>query len=365
MPVRAIAPVATRVLAQPIALLAAAALLLTAAVAQRAAAQAPERHVLRGRTVEIWNLAGRATVEAGTGSEVSVELRRGGSDAERLQVEVIGNRLVVRYPERNIVYRDAGRGGNWNTAVTVRDDGTFSGDWRDNGGRTTRIRSSGSGFEAHADLVIRVPKGQEIALNLGAGAIEARDVEGTLALHTRLSRIEVRGLTGSLTARTGSGGIVAERVTGGVDLATGSGGIDLKDLRATTLKARTGSGTVDGVDITAESFDVNTGSGGMRIEGLGADEIRASAGSGRISLDLTKVARSAAINSGSGGVRLALPAAPDLEVHLTTGSGGISTDFPVTMDEVRRNSMRGTIGSGASGRLRVSTGSGGVRLVKR
>lgn len=364
MPARAITRAATRVVAYRIALIVGA-LLLAATLAQPAAAQAAERHVLRGSRVEIWNLAGRATVEAGSGSDVSVEVRRGGADAERLQVEVTGNRLVVRYPERDIVYRDVGRGGSWNTSIHVRSDGTFSGDWSDRDGRSTRIRSSGSGLEAFADLVIRVPKGQAVELNLGAGAIEARDVEGALALRTHVSRIEVRGVEGSLTARTGSGGILAERVTGDVDVVTGSGGIDLRDVRATTLKARAGSGSVDGARISAETFDVNTGSGGMRIEDLGADEIRASAGSGRVTLDLAKVARRATINTGSGGVRLALPASPNLEVQLSTGSGGISTDFPVTMDEVRRNSLRGTIGSGADGRLRVSTGSGGVRLVKR
>lgn len=48
-----------------------------------------------------------------------------------------------------------------------------------------------------------------------------------------------------------------------------------------------------------------------------------------------------------------------------TGSGGISSDFPVTMEQLRRNTLRGTIGTGADGRIRASSGSGGVRLARR
>lgn len=163
------------------------ALLLTAILAVTAQAQAPERHSLQGQRVEIWNLAGQARIEAGSGSEVVVEIRRGG-----------------------------------------RADGTFSGDWSDRDGRSTRIRSSGSGLDAHADLA--------------------------------------------------------------------------------------------------------------------ADKIRAGAGSGTIRLDLSQVATSDTIR---------------------TGSGGINTDFPVTMEGYRRNALRGRIGDGGEGSLRISTGSGGLRLMKR
>lgn len=341
------------------------ALLLTAALALTAQAQAPERHSLRGERVEIWNLAGQARIEAGSGSEVVVEIRRGGRDAERLEVEARDNRLVVRYPDRDIVYRDDERRGNFETRVNVRDDGTFSGDWSDRDSRSTRIRSSGSGLDAHADLVIRVPQGQEVNVNLGAGRIEAVDVAGTLGLRTHVSRISVRGLRGDLTARTGSGGLLAERVTGDVDVSTGSGGVELREVKGSTVRARTGSGGVEGGQVTAERFDVNTGSGGMDIADLAADEIRAGAGSGTIRLDLTKVATSATIRTGSGGVRLTMPGSANVDVDISTGSGGINTDFAVTMEGYRRNSLRGRIGDGGEGSLRISTGSGGVRLMKR
>ncbi|MBX3175391.1 MAG: DUF4097 family beta strand repeat protein [Gemmatimonadaceae bacterium] len=346
-----------------ITLLAGAALLSLATV--QLGAQASERHALRGELVEIWNLAGRATVEAGTGSEVVVEVRRGGSDASRLQIEVRDGRLVVRYPDRDIVYRDERRGGSFETRLHVRNDGTFSNDWDDRDGRSTRIRSSGGGLEAYADLVIRVPRNQRLELNLGVGRIETSEMTANLTLRTRVSHIAVRGLTGELVARTGSGGVTAERVKGDVDISTGSGGVDLREIEGQVVKLRAGSGTVEGDRVNADRFDANTGSGGVEMRALGANEIRAGTGSGGVRLELTKVAATTMIRTGSGGVRLALPASPNVEVDVTTGSGGISSDFPVTMDQVRRNSLRGTIGTGADGRIRASSGSGGVRLVKR
>ena len=74
---------------------------------------------------------------------------------------------------------------------------------------------------------------------------------------------------------------------------------------------------------------------------------------------------SAHIDLSQGPVTLRLPANADADLDIRTGSGGISTDFPVTMEQVRRNELRGRIGAGTGGRLRVSTGSGGVRLERQ
>ncbi len=343
-----------------------AALALSAATAH---AQDPERHTLRGDRVSIWNLAGRATIEAGSGREVSVEVVRGGADGRRLTVEAAEGRLVVRYPERNIVYRD-GRSWQWDVRLSVAGDGTFSSssydddDERDTG-RSVRIRSSGSGLEAHADLKIRVPRGQRVTLNLGVGEIEASNVEGELELRTRVSPITTSRTKGRITLRTGSGRISVDGSEGDVNAGTGSGGIEIRGVKGTELRASTGSGSVEVNGAEVERFEASTGSGGVRVESLRADDVRASTGSGSIRLDLTRVPRSTTVRTGSGGATLALPNNPNVEVDVNTGSGGISSDFPVTMDEVRRRQLRGTIGTGADGRIRISTGSGSARLQRR
>lgn len=311
-----------------------------------AAAQGAERHTLSGAHVSIWNLAGRALLETGSGREVVVEVQRGGDDGDRLTVEARGDRLVVRYPDRDIVYRD-GRRWNSETRLRVEDDGTFGGDNDAWGARTVSVRTRGAGLEAHADLRIAVPEGQRLTLHVGIGEIEVTNVNGQLDLRTRASMISGRDLKGDLVARTGSGRIELSRAElSRLQAATGSGGMELADVSARELRVSTGSGTIEGRDVAADRFEASTGSGGVRME-------------------LRQAPREARIRSGSGGVTLTLPEGTNAELDLRTGSGGISTEFAVSMESMRRNALRGRIGSGDDGRISVTTGSGGVRLIRR
>lgn len=342
-------------------------LALLAALPTVALAQSAERHVLSGEQVRIWNLAGRAELVAGSGREVVVELTRGGSDGARLTVEASAGRLVVRYPSRDILYRDRDESGRSNTTFDVNDDGTFANGWDDDrGGHRVRISTTGGGFEGHANLRIHVPQGQRLTLNVGVGTIEVGNVNGELELRTHASAIRARGTRGRLTARTGSGDVHLDDIESErVQASTGSGDVELIGVRSTELRASTGSGDIEGREVRAERFEGSTGSGDIRLESLSGDDLRTSTGSGSVRLGLLRVPRDLTARTGSGSVTLALPANPNVELDVRTGSGGISTDFPVTMDQVRRNELRGRIGTGNDGRLRVSTGSGSVRLQRQ
>jgi len=326
-----------------------------------------ERHVLSGERVSIWNIAGRAQVVAGTGREVIVELTRGGDDGRRLTVEASAGRMVVRYPSREIVYRDRTDSQRWEVRLQVAEDGTFSGGWGDDrDGRSVRVRSSGGGLEAHADLRVAVPQGQSVTLYVGVGEIEASNVNGEIELRTNASPIRARDIQGRLTARTGSGRIVLENVNvERVQASTGSGSIELLSVTARELRAGTGSGSIEGRALRGDRVDVNTGSGGIRLDDVTSTEVRASTGSGSVRVDLVQAPTDLTVRTGSGSVTLRMPSNLNAEVDIRTGSGGISTDFPVTMEQVRRNELRGRIGDGRGGRLRVTTGSGGVRLERR
>jgi lia operon protein LiaG len=326
-----------------------------------------ERHVLNGERVSIWNIAGRAEVVAGTGRDVIVELTRGGDDGRRLTVEASAGRMVVRYPSREIVYRDRTDSHRWEVRLQVAEDGTFSSGWDDDrDGRSVRVRSTGGGLEAHADLRIQVPQGQSISLYVGVGEIEASNVNGEIELRTNASPIRGRDIQGRLTARTGSGRIVLENVN--VERAhasTGSGSIELLSVTTRELRVNTGSGSIEGRTLRGDRLDASTGSGGIRLDDVTSTDVRATTGSGSIRVDLVQTPNDITARTGSGGVTLRFPSGMNAEVDIRTGSGGISTDFPVTMDQVRRNELRGRIGDGTGGRLRVNTGSGSVRLERR
>ncbi|OGU04494.1 MAG: hypothetical protein A2W29_01500 [Gemmatimonadetes bacterium RBG_16_66_8] len=93
------------------------------------------------------------SVETGQGRSVSVEVRRGGSDARALRIEqgTIGDRETLRviYPADAIHYPSRGNG--YGTDVYVRPDGTFGDGGRDRWHRSDgRVRISGrrGDFEA-------------------------------------------------------------------------------------------------------------------------------------------------------------------------------------------------------------------------
>lgn len=326
-------------------------------------ADAQERHVLTGSTAIIWNLAGTVRLEAGTGNDVVVEVTRGGADARKLEVTMKGGQLIVRYPDTHVVYRDGEDRSS--TSLSVRSDGTFGGGdrWGADGRRTT-VRTYGDGLEAHADLVVKVPAGKRVEVNLALGEISATNVVGDLDLDVHAARVRASGTKGRLFIDAGSGSVRVEDAEGELEVDTGSGSTRLQGLRMSRVSVDAGSGSIEASGVTTGRFSVDVGSGGVRVDGLSADDLYIDTGSGSVRLELTKIPGRSEIDTGSGGVTLTLPATANAELDIETGSGGISSDFPVTMNGLGRRELRGRIGEGGP-MIRVSTGSGGVRLQKR
>src|SRR3989449_7776081 len=188
--------------------------LAVAVFAIPAAAQI-SRQVLKGDSVAVYNLVGELRVEAGSGSDVTVEIQRGGADAAKLDVQSgpLRGRETLRiiYPDDNIVMPDWGRG--WNTSLRVRDDGTFreergrqdlSGWFRD--GHEVRISGrSRDGLEAYADLRVSVPKSKNVALYLGVGKAFVSNVEGVIRVWVASADVAADRTRGVLRVGTGSG----------------------------------------------------------------------------------------------------------------------------------------------------------------
>lgn len=332
-------------------------------LAHPALAQTPDRYSIPGNTVAVYNLAGAVTIERGTGANVVVEVSRGGRDAAQLEVnriEVDGNQaLVVRYPDDDVVYRGPGGG---STQMTVRSDGTFGGG---NRGDRIRIRRSGSGTEAHADLRILVPAGRDLELNLGVGEVSASDVEGGLNIDVHAAPVRTNGTRGRLNIDTGSGSVVVNNAEGDdILIDTGSGSVEVNGIRTSDLNVDTGSGRVRGAGIVATRLGVDTGSGGITLSDVSASDIELDTGSGSVTLDLVTQIERLVIDTGSGGVRISGPANLSASVEIETGSGNIDIDLPVRISRRGRTSLSGTLGSG-SGRIVIDTGSGGVSIEAR
>jgi len=343
-------------------------LLTIATVANASLAQAQsERSVMRGSSVALYNIAGRLTVEAGSGSDVVIEVTRRGRDASRLRIETGErdgrNALRVLYPDDDIVYTD--RESRWGrTELRVHADGTWGGDRRWNEGRRVRVSSRGSGTEAWADIRVLVPAGKSFDAHLGVGEMTATNVRGSLRLDSGSGRLTATGIRGTLSVDVGSGGADVRDVDVDLlDIDSGSGGIRLTDVVAGRCNIDSGSGGVTGEHAACRELHVDVGSGGVRVADIKSNTVRIDAGSGAVQLSMNDSPSDVSIESGSGGVVLGLPASLSAELDIETGSGSIDSDFPVRMNRMERHRLRGTVGEGA-GRIRIETGSGSVKLRK-
>jgi lia operon protein LiaG len=338
---------------------------LSALVAAPLFAQAEQKSI-KGERVAIYNLVGRLRAVAGTGDAVVVEITRVGPDAAKLRVETgqIRGRETMRvvYPSDRIVYSDM-RGSR--SSLEVRSDGTFSdGSWQDMLSRDrVDIRSYGPGFEAHADLMVRVPRGQKIELFLAVGRVDVSNVEGDLVVDAGSAEVDVSGTKGNLTLDTGSGRVSVRDVAGDLNIDSGSGGLSVDRVKGSVLRLDSGSGGVQGTDIDVKEFSADVGSGGLRLYRLKASQITVETGSGGATLELLADVERLSVETGSGGVTIRAPSTLSAEIDAETGSGGFQTDFEIVTRRVGRNHVAGKIGDG-KGRIRLEAGSGTVRLLK-
>ena len=343
-----------------------AALALLAAVGGHVhPAAAQETYTLTGGHVAIYNVAGQVDVVGSEGSQVVVDVRRGGGDGTDLRVEVgsIGGRETLRviYPGDRILYRE----GRWsgNTELRVQRDGTWGGSGGSlfGGGQRVRVSSRGSGLEAHADLVVRVPRGRTIDIYLAVGRIRAENVGGHVRLDTQSGPVEARAMSGSLVIDTGSGSVQVEGMGGDLLIDTGSGSVKATDVTADRISIDTGSGSVVADDLMTERLIIDTGSGSVEVRRSVARDVVIDTGSGSVTAEIGGTIERLEVDTGSGNVNLWLPQDLSARVVIDTGSGSIDTDFPVAITRSRRGRLEGQVGDGR-GTVVVDTGSGSVRL---
>ncbi len=329
-------------------------------------AQAPERVSLDGRDVAIYNLAGTLQVEGGTGDRVVVDVARRGRDGNRLRLETgnAGGRSALRvvYLEDRILYvtdKWTGR-----TTFTVAADGTWDNDDSGRSGRRRiEVSSRGYGLDAHADLKVVVPKGRTLTLWQGVGETTIENVDGQLVVNAAAARVRVAHVRGELRVDTGSGGVDVSDATGDVTIDAGSGGATLDGIRGGSLHMDVGSGSMRGRAIDVRELVADVGSGGIHLSGVKTPTLHLDTGSGDTYIELLAAPDDVAIDGGSGGVTLRLPASTSATVDIETGSGGIESDFDVKLTHVERRALRGAIGTG-KGRIKIESGSGSVRLLR-
>ena len=341
-------------------------LLVLCSAAASAAAQQGKIYTVAGNEVAIYNLVGEVTVVGGAGSAVSVAVTPVGKDGGRLEVATGDLRgtatLRVLYPEDEIVYPRMQKGDN--TEFTIRDDGTWGGDDSESHrheGRRVRVRGSGQGLEAAADLRITIPPGRSTAIYLGVGRIDAANVGGELRLNSADADVTARAVHGTLHIDTGSGDIRTDSTEGNLSLDTGSGDVTVIGLASDDSKIDTGSGTVTASGVRSGSLHIDTGSGDIRLDDIAVPSLNLETGSGDVQAGLTAQVDRLSVESGSGDVTVRLAANTGASIDLDTASGDFELGMPVQLVRQSEGHMTGTIGDGR-GRIHIETASGDISL---
>lgn len=170
-----------------------------------------------------------------------------------------------------------------------------------------------------------------------------------------------RGLR--LRASTGNGELSVERAGSEVELRTGNGGVHIGQTEG-RVTASTGNGDLD-VESARGPVRVSTGNGRIYVV-TSAGPVSASTGNGDIDARMQSLANGGDMEfrSGSGAVRVTLPADFSGDVDASTGNGELRTDFAIRLvGRLDPQHMRGTIGNGGR-MLRLSTGNGRLEIRK-
>ena len=195
------------------------------------------------------------------------------------------------------------------------------------------------------DYEITVPAETAVRAHTGSGDQSIEGVHGNADLQSGSGDMRLSGLTGEIRVQTGSGDVRAREITGPVRGGAGSGNLEVEEKGAGDIDLHTGSGNVTTRGIQG-AFRGEAGSGDITAEGtqMGAWEIR----------------------TGSGTIRVRLPANAAFDANLSTSSGTLDIDAPITMTVQGRvqESHKQIVGKvrGGGPLLTLRTGSGDIHI---
>jgi DUF4097 and DUF4098 domain-containing protein YvlB len=185
----------------------------------------------------------------------------------------------------------------------------------------------------------------------------------TVRAHTGSGNQNVEGLKGNIDLESGSGDLTLARLTGEMHFQTGSGNVRGHEL-AGPARAKAGSGDIDLEETGGGDVEIRTGSGNITVKGINGG-FHAEAGSGDIhGQGMPRNLWS--VRTGSGNVTLQVPAEAAFDVDVSSGSGTVTMNHPVTttiqgrVQEARKSVVGKVRGGGPT--ISVHTGSGDIQV---
>jgi DUF4097 and DUF4098 domain-containing protein YvlB len=249
----------------------------------------------------------------------------------RLEIESFGGEVVIRTWTRNEMRVAADHSSR--TGISVRK-------W----GSTVSVGAESYRGPASVDYNLTVP--ENIDVEIGGTFVDV-DIDGVAG------EIRVRTTQGDLRVRGGRGYVSLHTTTGSAELEGAAGSIAVHSV----------SGSVSVTDAEGD-IEAETTSGNVVLENIRSGDVRAVTTSGRVhySGGIQDGGRYF-LSSHSGNVMLAAPEDFNANVTVSTFSGNLDSDFPITIRGTTGRSRRisFTLGTG-SARLELESFSGNVEL---
>ena len=198
--------------------------------------------------------------------------------------------------------------------------------------------AGGFGGGGDSRFEVTVPVGVRIVARAQSGDIAVSGTESEVEARSHSGDIKVDGAGSRLDIGTLSGDIEAHNVNGDVQIKSVSGDIRLDDFRG-DFEGETVSGSIELHNAAGRSVRSHTTSGDLSYEGS-IDP------SGRYEL-----------SAHSGDIHLSIPSNASAQLSVSTWSGTLDSDFPITL----RPGEHG-IGSGQAKRFTFDIGAGAARI---
>jgi DUF4097 and DUF4098 domain-containing protein YvlB len=258
-------------------------------------------------TLELHNLSGDITVNAGRGSGASIELvrrSRGRTDADArtgldrvtVDTQVVGTRATVK---------------------------------------TNYSNERQSNYSVSVDMIVTAPAGTRVTVNSVSGDVKMTGIRGDVTVQTVSGDVVLANLGAISEAKTASGDvtITGSSSDGTLDAGTLSGDVVLTQVKARKIAGSTVSGSVTARDVSCESATLSTMSGDAIFSG---DPAR----NGRYE-----------ITSHSGDVRFTPTGSVGFTLSANSFGGEINSSIPLERpagSRTRRQSMTGKVGDGSA-----------------
>ena len=228
--------------------------------------------------------------------------------------------------------------------------------------RAVKLRRSRGSLQDVSFDVRESAEGVEIC-TLYDDQTSCRDRGGSHNVHVTVAYTVLVPHTLRLKIATGNGEIGIERAGADVSAATGNGRVTIGATEG-QVQVATGNGDVQ-VEGANGPVSVSTGNGRVYVA-TARGAVSATTGNGDIDIRIKSlpVERDMHFSSGSGSIRVMLPADYNGRIDATSGNGNLSSDFEISIvGRLDAHHVRGTIGRGGA-LIRLSTGSGTIELRK-